>query len=250
MGTISCHFGGPTGCALLLSGIEACTNRLLQNGSCVPIGSVVCGSCQAPEMTSWAQQDLLLVYSRWTQGYCVLRLTLGRSWALVCWGWGREPGTCLSRDGYQASYSLSNALLTRSSGQPGTILSSVTSPKSKRAPSSAVLKASDHPHCSSESVVWGPETPVSGCYCVTCRDGNEVAPKLVWVSEESSSSTLPSCVPWPAGEEALPPAGPSCVPCTPVNDSKIFLYTTVCRIFLIASEEQLGNCTARVLLVT
>ena len=53
----------------------------------------------------------------------------------------------------------------------------------------------------------------------------------------------------PAREEALPPAGLSCVPCTQDNDSKILLYSAVCCIFLIDSEEHLGNCSAMVLLV-
>ena len=68
---------------------------------------------------------------------------------------------------------------------------------------------------------------------------------------KSTPSTLPSCVPVaPAREEALPPAGPSCVPCTLVNDSEIVLYSTDYSIFLIASEDRLGNCSAKVLLVT
>ena len=126
-------------------------------------------------MTSWVQQDLFLVYSRWTRGYWALRLTLGRPWASVRWGPGREPGARLSRKGNQAPYSLSKALLTRSSGQPGKVWSILISPKSNWASPSAFLKASDHPHCSTESVIWGLEAPVSGCSWVTW-DGIDVAP--------------------------------------------------------------------------
>ncbi|CAH3146197.1 unnamed protein product, partial [Porites lobata] len=46
----------------------------------------------------------------------------------------------------------------------------------------------------------------------------------------------------------LPPAGPSCVPCAPVNDSKILLYSADCRTLLIASKERVGNCSATALL--
>ena len=130
------------------------------------MGSWFGGSCQAPEMSSWIQRDLFC--SRWTRAYWALRLTLGRSWASVHWDPGREPGARLSRNGNQAPYSLSKALLTRSSGQPGTIWSNWAS-------SSAFLKASDHPHCSTESVIWCPEAPVSGCSWVTW-DGIDVAP--------------------------------------------------------------------------
>ena len=47
-----------------------------------------------------------------------------------------------------------------------------------------------------------------------------------------------------------PPTGPDCVRCTPVSDSKILFYSADCRIFLMASEDGLGNCSAKVLLVT
>ncbi|CAH3020715.1 unnamed protein product [Porites evermanni] len=42
-----------------------------------------------------------------------------------------------------------------------------------------------------------------------------------------------------------PPTGPACVRCTPVSESKILFYSADCRIFLMASEDGLGNCSAK-----
>ena len=75
--------------------------------------------------------------------------------------------------------------------------------------------------------------------------------KVAWASGESPLSTLPSCVPMAQAEvEELAPAGLLCVPCVLFNDYKILLYSSDCRIFLIASEDRPGSCSAKVLLLT
>lgn len=101
-----------------------------------------------------------------------------------------------------------------------------------------------------QSFVWGPRAPISGCSCVTW-DGIDGELKVAWASGESLLSTLPSCVPIAqAEEEELAPAGLLCVPCVLFNDYKILLYSSDCRIFLIASEDRPGSCSAKVLLLT